>query len=44
MLFLFFLANQALRKLLMDHPAETGDVEELLHITSFLSATLELQG
>lgn len=34
-------ANQLPRRLLMDHQPKTGEVEELLHLTSFLAA-LEL--
>ena len=37
----FCFANQLPRRLLMDHQPRTGEVEELLHLTSFLAA-LEL--
>ena len=37
----FCFANQPPRRLLMGHQPKTGEVEELLHLTSFLAA-LEL--
>jgi len=37
----YCIANQLPRRLLMDHQPKTGEVEELLHLTSFLAA-LEL--
>ena len=37
----FCFANQLPRRLLMGHQPKTGEVEELLHLTSFLAA-LEL--
>lgn len=37
----YCFANQLPRRLLMDHQPKTGEVEELLHLTSFLAA-LEL--